>query len=192
MRCRTGGHVVSLDGPAKGARAWWLAVPVLLLLVVALALGLRKDPRYIPSPLVGKPFPAIAGQDLAGNPVTLQAGSDTRPLVVNVWASWCIACKAEHHVLMEVLPKYRQQVLAVGLDYRDDRVAAERWLKGLGDPYEWTFFDHQGLAGLELGVYGAPETFFVGRDGVIRHKHVGPLDADTLETWVQKLLEGGA
>lgn len=161
-------------------RSWWLALPPLLLaLLLLLLLGLREDPAEIPSPLVGKPFPLLAGETLEGGQASL-GGAWPRPTLVNVWASWCVACRQEHPVMVEAALTYAGRIDFIGLNYKDSKEDGKQWLERFGDPYQWSLFDAEGRAGLELGVYGVPETFFVSPAGLIVHKQVGPLDARTL------------
>jgi cytochrome c biogenesis protein CcmG/thiol:disulfide interchange protein DsbE len=160
-------------------KLWWLIVPGLVALIVLLAYGLTSDPRHIPSPLINKPFPQITGQSLRGEAVTL-GKSTGRPQVINVWASWCVSCRAEHTVLLRGARKYAANVDIIGINYKDQLVDARRWLSSLGNPYLWSFQDIQGRTGIELGVYGVPETFFVNRQGIIMHKIAGPLTDQSL------------
>lgn len=164
-------------------KLWWLIVPGLVALIALLAYGLTSDPRHIPSPLIGKPFPQIQGQNLRGEAVML-GRSNGRPQVINVWASWCVSCRAEHTVLLRGARRYAAEVDIVGINYKDQLANAQRWLSRLGDPYAWSFQDMQGRTGIELGVYGVPETFFVNRQGVIVHKIAGPLTDQTLQEGV--------
>jgi cytochrome c biogenesis protein CcmG/thiol:disulfide interchange protein DsbE len=163
----------------------YILVPILIVLLALLSFGLTNDPRYIPSPLIGKSFPVIEGIDLNGNKVTLGKIND-KPLVVNVWASWCVACRAEHKTMLRGSRKYADQIELIGIDYKDEMANGKRWLATLGNPYEWSFFDQKGRAGLELGVYGVPETFFVSTDGIIIHKHTGPLTDESFAEGIAK------
>ncbi len=153
-------------------------------LVVFLAIGLTLDPRRVPSPLIGKPAPefelplllnegTFSSKDLIGH-VTL----------VNIWASWCFACRQEHEVV-----KYlsRNGVRIIGINYKDEAADAKNWLSQLGNPYHQIAVDYDGRVAIDWGVYGAPETFLIGKDGIIRHKVIGPLSSidnvnDLLET----------
>jgi len=161
-------------------------IPIALfaLLGVLLWSGLALDPRKIPSPLIGKPLPAFALPTLA-NPKRSLSPNDLRGRVylLNVWASWCTACRQEHPVLLEIARQKGAPI--VGLNYKDQRADALSWLKDLGDPYETSIVDLEGRFGIELGVYGVPETFVIDKEGVIRYKHIGPV---TIETWQDKLL----
>mgnify|MGYP006287482919 CR=1 FL=1 len=160
-----------------------LPLGIFALLVGFLAVGLNLDPREVPSPLVGKPAPAFAGQRL-DDPETLLTAGDLREDVslFNVWASWCVSCRQEHPLLVELA---RDDVVPIyGLNYKDERRDALRWLASLGNPYRASVHDPDGRIGLDWGVYGVPETFVVDRAGIVRHKHTGPL---TVEVWEQEL-----
>lgn len=159
----------------------------LLTLLAMLALGLTRDPRTIPSPLVGKALPALTGTDLDGTPRTLAPAG--RPLVLNVWASWCVACLDEHGVLLAGAARWGGQADFAGIAYRDAVPDAQAWLARRGNPYAWVYADPAGRAGLELGVYGVPETFFVDAAGTIVHKHVGALTAQVLDAQLRALTD---
>lgn len=154
--------------------AWWLIIPVLMMLIGLLAYGLTSNPKRIPSPLIGKVFPTLQGKDLNGNTVTLGV-VDGKPTIVNVWASWCAACRSEHNVFLRGVRRYGDSISLVAINYKDELMNARRWLNNLGDPYQWSFHDLSGRAGLELGVYGVPETFFVNKHGIIVEKISAPL-----------------
>ena len=153
---------------------WWVIIPALILLVGLLGYGLTSNPKHIPSPLIGKAFPALQGKDLNGVDVTLGV-VDGKPTIVNVWASWCGACRAEHNVLLRGARRYGNSISLVAINYKDELPNARRWLSRLGDPYQWSFHDLSGRAGLELGVYGVPETFVIDKKGIVRLKHTGPV-----------------
>jgi len=169
----------------SGRRWALLILPVVVGLGMVLFVGLSRNPTEIPSPLVGKPLPAIAGVDLQGNQRQLPVNG--KPMLLNVWASWCSACVAEHSVIVAAAQKYSNQVDFVGLNYRDEHDAAQRWLARLGNPYLWSLADANGRAGIELGVYGAPETYFVDAGGVILDKKIGPLNAEELSNKLHDL-----
>lgn len=160
-----------------------LPLAVFLALVSLLAIGLTRDPRLVPSPLIGQPVPDFSLTDLQQPDRSLtQADLVGQVYLLNVWATWCVSCRAEHQVLMAIA---RQGEIPIyGLNYKDDRDEAVRWLQTLGDPYVTNLYDPEGHVGLDLGVYGTPESFLVDRAGIIVHKHVGPL---TLETWQKHL-----
>ncbi len=168
------------------------AIPIAIFALVGIMLGYAiwqmqtgaYSPRDIPSPLVGKPLPAFAFPSLAdpSRNVT-NATFRGQPFLLNVWASWCVACRSEHGFLLTLARE--QRVPIIGLNYKDLRNDALGWLKELGDPYQLSIADESGRFGIELGVYGVPETFLIDKDGVIRYKKIGPL---TPEAWTQKLL----
>ena len=167
-------------------------IPVALFAVLGLLLGYaiyemqRGDysPRTIPSPLIGKPLPALTLPTVADpkrevGPAQLRG----RVYLLNVWASWCVSCREEHPLLNELARN--KTVTLIGLNYKDQRVDALAWLKDMGNPYETSLSDLDGRFGIEIGVYGVPETFVIDKEGVIRYKHIGPLTPAALE---QKLL----
>ncbi len=152
-------------------------------LVVLLAVGLTLNPREVPSPLIGKPAPRFQLPTLENPNRTI--GADIfqgKVTLLNVWASWCVACRQEHPFLVELA---RQgEVAIIGLNYKDTRQAARNWLTNLGNPYEINAFDADGKVAIDWGVYGVPETFVIDPKGIIRYKHIGPI---TLQDWEQKL-----
>ena len=157
-------------------------IPALLFLVLTgfLFVGLYKDPSLIPSPLIGKPIPTFATSTLR-DPKKLITDKDIQGdyALINVWATWCGACKQEHSALVYLANKL--QVPIYGLNYKDDRAAAINWLQQYGDPYVVNIFDENGRIGIDFGVYGAPETFLVDGDGIIHHKLVGVMTPDVWE-----------
>jgi cytochrome c biogenesis protein CcmG/thiol:disulfide interchange protein DsbE len=157
-----------------------IPIGLFVALGVLLAVGLKLDPRKIPSPLVGKPLPAFTLTTLEDPQKTLTE-TDFRGQVVlfNVWASWCVACKQEHPVLVDLAR--RKLAPIVGLNYKDPRDAALAVLKADGNPYEVSLVDADGRVGIDWGVYGVPETFVVDKQGVIRHKHIGPITPEVIE-----------
>lgn len=166
------------------------ALPITLFAVIVafLAVGLKRDPRLVPSPLIGKPVPAFTLGTLADPARRLDgAGLGPGPYVLNVWASWCAACRVEHPLLNALAREQRFRI--IGLNYKDERDAAQAWLAERGNPYVLSLFDHEGRFGLDLGVYGVPETFVVDAGGTIIYKHVGPLDAATIEDVIVPLLD---
>lgn len=155
-------------------RAWvWPAL--FALLVALLALGLGRDPARVSSPLLGKPLPAFAAEDLARPGTPFDPGRLRGSWsLLNVWASWCATCRDEHAVLLELagqLPVY-------GVNHRDGRADALRWLEVYGDPYRASAFDPDGEVGIELGVYKVPESFLIDPDGVVRYRRAGALTAE--------------
>ena len=156
-------------------------LPLLVFVVLSafLAIGLKLDPKAVPSPLIGKPAPAFDLPQLAA-PDRRLAAQDLRGQVwlLNVWASWCVACQQEHPLLVEL--SKTGQVKLYGLNYKDKRDDALGWLRRFGDPYLQSVSDTEGLVGIDYGVYGVPETFVIDKQGVIRHKQIGPVTAESL------------
>ena len=146
-------------------------------LAAVLYFGLFRDPREVPSPLIGKPAPAFTLAQL-DNPSTNFSPADMKGKVwlLNVWASWCPNCKDEHPDLLDL--KRRNVVPIIGLNYKDKRDLGLDVLRKTGDPYTVNAFDPEGKAALDWGVYGAPETFLIDREGIIRAKHVGPISQE--------------
>jgi cytochrome c biogenesis protein CcmG/thiol:disulfide interchange protein DsbE len=156
-------------------------------MVCLLGAGLKLNPRDVPSPLVGKPAPAFRLPTLA-NPDTYVSAADLRGKVwiLNVWASWCVACRQEHPVLVEFART--SPVPVYGLNYKDTRAQALRWLGNFGDPYRQSLSDTDGLVGIDFGVYGVPETFVIDRDGVIQLKLTGPVTPQSLRDTILPLI----
>ncbi len=157
-------------------------------LVALLAVGLRLNPSEVPSPLIGKPAPAF-DLPLLGAPE--QRFSEKTMLgkvwVLNVWASWCPPCLAEHPVVSQFARS--GLVPIVGLNYKDTREDALPWLNRNGNPFQVVVFDADGRIGIDYGVYGVPETYVIDRGGVIRYKHIGPLTADVVQTKIEPLVK---
>ena len=158
-----------------------LPLAVFLLLAVLLYRGLFLDPAELPSALIGKPFPAFTLPSVEDPQKTLSAADIKGPALVNVWATWCVSCKVEHPVLNQLS---QRGVTIYGINYKDERAASLKWLKEFHNPYQLNIDDAQGTLGLDLGVYGAPETFLIDAQGIIRHKFVGVID-DTV--WQKQL-----
>jgi len=159
-------------------------VPLLLFVALALFLfrGLQLDPNELPSALVDKPFPNFQLTTLEDDkPVDREAVLGT-PSLFNIWATWCISCRVEHPYLQQLAD---QGITIYGINYKDQDDAARQWLKDLGNPYTLNLVDRDGSLGLDLGVYGAPETYFVDEKGVIRYRHVGVIDE---RMWRERLL----
>lgn len=149
-------------------------------LVVTFVAGLDNDPRLVPSPLIGKPAPSFALPPVAGRKSGLSS-ADLRGQVslVNVFASWCVACRDEHPLLLAL--KQQGIVPIEGIDYKDAPADAARWLTMMGDPYSRIGADVSGRVAIDWGVYGVPETFVVGPDGHIAYKQIGPITLEALE-----------
>jgi len=156
-------------------------------LVVLLGVGLELDPRLVPSPLVGKPVPDFSLPPVLGRELGLARTDLTgRASLVNVFASWCVACRHEHPLLLAL---DREGVVAIhGLNYKDRPADAAAWLDALGDPYTRTGADIDGQVGIEWGVYGVPETFVIDSSGRLVYKHVGPLTPVVLEEMILPLV----
>ena len=161
-------------------------VPLIIFaaLGLLLAYGLNLDPRKIPSPLIGKSLPAFSLPTVA-DPARKVGRDDMlgRVYLLNVWASWCVACRQEHPFLNELARN--KTVSIIGLNYKDKREDALGWLGSLGNPYELSLSDTDGRLGIDLGVYGVPETFVIDKQGVIRYKQIGPISP---EVWEKELL----
>jgi cytochrome c biogenesis protein CcmG/thiol:disulfide interchange protein DsbE len=167
-------------------------VPLVVLPVVWLMLqGLGRDPREIPSPLVGKPAPAFTLQTMDGGEVSL-AGYRGRPVLVNFWASWCFACIEEHRVLMEAQARYDGQFAIVGVLYQDRVEDARRFLVRYGDGGWPNLVDPAGTVALDYGVSGVPESFFVDAEGLIRYKQWGAVTWEVVERELSPLLAEAA
>lgn len=163
--------------------------PLALFLVLAgfLAVGLGLNPREVPSPLIDKPAPAFRAALLSSPGQTL-GPQDLRGKVwvLNVWASWCAPCREEHPLVVDFA---RRGVAPVyGLNYKDKPGAASDWLARLGNPYAASLVDPDGRIGIDYGVYGVPETFVIDRDGIVRHKHIGPLTPKALRDEIEPLV----
>ena len=155
-----------------------------LALLALLLYGLHTDPRRVPSPLIGKPLPDFQLPRLKDGDATVAARDlQGRVSLLNIWASWCVSCRHEHPLLLELAR--RREIAIYGLNYKDERAAALQWLRDLGDPYRMSAFDPAGGVGIDLGVYGVPETYLIDAQGVIRYKHIGPL---TQRDWERHLL----
>jgi len=161
-----------------------IPLAVFLLLVGFLAVGLRRDPREVPSPLIGKAAPPF-DLPLLGQPDKRFVPGEMRGKVwlLNVWASWCVSCREEHPVLVDLSKKAVLPIL--GLNYKDQNDDAQRWLKQFGNPYQLSVVDADGRIGIDYGVYGVPETYLIDGEGIIRYKQIGPLTQAILE---QKVL----
>jgi len=154
---------------------------IFILLVVLLAAGLKLDPKKVPSPFIGKPAPEFSLPTLYREDMLI--GNEQmkgRVWLLNVWASWCVSCRAEHKVItrlanMKLLP-------VVGLNYKDKRDDAKRWLAQFGNPYTVSAWDNKGKVGIDWGVYGVPESFVIDQSGVVRYKHIGPVTDESLQT----------
>jgi cytochrome c biogenesis protein CcmG/thiol:disulfide interchange protein DsbE len=161
---------------------WRYFLPLIIfgLLFMVLTIGMGdiregKNVSDLPSPLIDKPAPQFELPSLTDPSATVSTSDFSgRPVILNVWATWCVGCRQEHEFLLELsesgtIPVY-------GLNWRDNGPEAQRWLQQLGDPYVDTAFDEDGRVGIDWGVYGAPETFLIGPDGTVLYRHLGPLN----------------
>ncbi|MDK9557404.1 DsbE family thiol:disulfide interchange protein [Marinobacter sp. M216] len=167
-------------------KRFFLFLPLLIAVVLGVVLfaGIGKDPTKLESALVGKPVPAFSLKDL-NNPEAELDESLLRGEVqlLNVWGTWCPACRDEHDDLMWLAQD--KGISIVGLNYKDNRADALVWLERLGNPYRKTIYDPKGTLGFDLGVYGAPETFVIDASGVVRYRHVGVVNK---QVWQETLL----
>ena len=158
------------------------------ILVALLAIGLTMDPKKVPSPLIGKPAPEFT-LPMLHNQARKFSPEDLRGevWVLNVWASWCVSCRAEHKVITQLAETGLVKI--VGLDYKDDPSDGRRWLDQFGNPYYLSAVDLDGRVGIDWGVYGVPETFSIDKQGQIRHKHIGPVDEQALQEEIVPLIK---
>ena len=161
---------------------------ILLVLLYFLRAGLSLNPKEVPSPLIGKSAPAFSLPRL-DQPEQRISRDDMRGQVwmLNVWASWCVACRQEHPLLVQYAKQ--SQVPIYGLNYKDGRAAGMQWLADFGNPYAASVSDRDGRVGIDFGVYGVPETFVIDREGVIRYKQIGPLTPEVLRDTIEPLLK---
>lgn len=165
---------------------WWRLLPLIFLGILALFLwrGLSLQPNLLPSVLLNKPLPAFQLPNLLKPETQLTERTFMGEVaLVNVWASWCNSCHQEHHFLMTLAAK--NMIAIYGLNYRDEAAAALKWLDTLGNPYRQVAFDQKGTVAIDWGVYGAPETFLLDKQGIVRYRHVGVL---TEQVWQERLL----
>lgn len=163
------------------------------ILIGIFALGLGRDPRKLPSALLDKPAPEYALPNVRDPSATVGSADYAGQMVlVNIWATWCAGCRQEHDYLLELAA--RNEIPIYGIDWRDQRPEAIRWLEQLGDPYVNSAYDEDGRVGIDWGVYGAPETFLVGADGNVLYKHIGPMDESVWQREFQPRIaqHGGA
>lgn len=165
-----------------------LPLGLFIALVVFLGIGLGLNPREIPSPFIGKPAPAFKLTQLHEPDKTISPQDMVGKVwLLNVWASWCVSCRVEHPVLMDLA---RQGVVPIlGLNYKDKREAGAGWLRQFGNPYQLSAFDSDGRIGIDYGVYGVPETFVIDKLGVIRMKHIGPVTPEAITDKILPLIK---
>lgn len=164
-------------------------IPLALFIVLIgfLAVGLNRNPQEVPSPLINKPAPSFELVQLANRQKTFSPQSMKGQVwIFNVWASWCVACREEHPVLVEM--DKLQMAPIIGLDYKDKREDAMAMLSRYGNPYLLSAYDADGRVGINYGVYGVPETYVIDKEGIIRFKHIGPITMDLLNRKIVPLL----
>ncbi|MCW8965374.1 MAG: DsbE family thiol:disulfide interchange protein [Candidatus Pacearchaeota archaeon] len=167
---------------------WLIPLLIFIIISVFLGIGLTRDPRYVPSPLIDKPvpvfnFPAVQGRELGLSDKDLHGEVS----LVNVFASWCVACREEHPFLMNL--SRVGEIPIHGLNYKDEPPDAAAWLDQFGDPYTRTGADIDGRVGIDWGVYGVPETFVISKDGRIAHKHIGPITQQKWDETIQPIIQ---
>lgn len=168
-------------------KRWFWPLAIFLVMVVFLGLGLSRNPREVPSPLIGKAAPAFT-LPLLHEPDRTFSQKDTagKVWILNVWASWCAPCREEHPLWVELA---KQKTIPIyGLNYKDKRADSMAWLQRYGDPYVLSVSDVQGRIGIDYGVYGVPETYVIDKQGVIRFKHVGPVTPGVLQDKILPLV----
>lgn len=173
---------------AKAAR-YYISLAVFLVVGIFLAFGLKLNPRLVPSPLIDKPAPDFSLPRLFQPEKTFAPGElEGQVWVLNVWASWCVACRQEHDVIKRLADSNPAPI--IGLNYKDAVPDAMRWLGQLGNPYKLSVVDADGQVGIDWGVYGVPETFVIDDKGLIRYKHIGPISAEDAEGIILPLIKG--
>lgn len=168
--------------------AFLIPLVALIALAAVLAVGLNRDPREVPSPLIGKPAPAFSLSRL-DDPGRTVSRDDLlgKVWMLNVWASWCVACREEQPTLVAFARK--GLIPIYGLNYKDQRDDGLAWLARFGNPYTSSLFDGEGRVGIDFGVYGVPETFIIDKTGTIRLKHIGPLTPEVIATEIEPMIK---
>jgi len=168
---------------------WYVPLGVFVILAVFLAVGLTLKPREIPTPFIGRQAPEFKLSQLHDFQKTFSpADMKGKVWMLNVWASWCVACRAEHPILLEMAR--RGDLNIYGLNYKDQPNEAKTWLvQQGGNPYAVNAVDFDGRVGIDYGVYGVPETFVIDQQGIIRHKVIGPITREELNTKLLPLIK---
>jgi cytochrome c biogenesis protein CcmG/thiol:disulfide interchange protein DsbE len=180
-------HAIDHEAPAFRRAAWLTPLLVFAAVAAFLGIGLTLNPREIPSPLIGKAVPQFALPPVRGRTLGLSSGDLKGDVsLVNVFASWCVACREEHPIFLQL---QREKFVPIhGLNYKDRPEDAARWLDTLGDPYMRTGADRNGRVAIDWGVYGVPETFVVDRNGRIAYKHIGAITPKVLQEKLRPLI----
>ncbi|HXZ49900.1 MAG TPA: DsbE family thiol:disulfide interchange protein [Usitatibacter sp.] len=170
------------------ALRYLIPLAVFAALVGFFAVGLTRDPHEVPSPFIGKPAPAFKLARLHEGDQTF-GPEEMRGKVwlLNVWSSWCVSCRVEHPLLVEMSRDHLVPI--VGLDYKDKREDGLQWLSRHGNPYLLSACDDEGKVGIDYGVYGVPETFVIDKQGIIRYKQIGPITPEALEKTILPLVK---
>ncbi len=167
-------------------------VPFVIFVVLGLFLyvGLHLNPREVPSPFINKPAPAFSLSRLQDFQQKFSPQDNLNKVwLLNVWASWCVACRQEHPLLVQLKKQGGGNLEFYGLNYKDRPEDARRWLDQLGDPYQFSVVDFDGRVGIDYGVYGVPETFVIDKQGIIRHKVIGPITPAILSNCLTPLTQ---
>ncbi|MBX9902580.1 MAG: DsbE family thiol:disulfide interchange protein [Burkholderiaceae bacterium] len=168
-------------------RRFLLPLGIFIGLVIFLGIGLNLNPKEVPSPLIGKPAPQFSLTSLSDPSKVISPKQMLGQVwMLNVWASWCVACRYEHPILIEMAKK--SLVPIIGLDYKDVRADGLNWLAQFGNPYQDSAFDEDGRVGIDYGVYGVPETFLIDKQGIIRLKHIGPITPEVITQKLQPMI----
>ena len=165
-----------------------IPLAIFVVLLVFLAIGLTRDPSQIPSPLIGKPAPNFTAPVL-GKPGESFNNKDMlgKVWLLNTWASWCVACRVEHPLLVEFVKTNPLPI--IGLDYKDKEADGKQWLARYGDPYTRAIVDADGRIAIDFGVYGVPESFLIDKAGIIRYKQIGPFTEEALRDKLVPLIK---
>jgi len=169
-------------------KAFYIPLGLFVILVIILSIGLTRDPRTIPSPLINKPAPEFTLPLLYRQAETFSPQQMRGKVwLLNVFASWCSGCRAEHHFLMQMarIPG----VNLYGLNYKDVPLDGKKWLEQFGNPYKSVAKDINGRVGIDWGVYGVPETFVIDKQGIIRYKQIGPIDQKAINETLLPLIK---
>ena len=173
---------------ARSTTSYLLPLGIFIALAALLFYGLRLDPRKVPSPLIDKPAPAFTLESLSEPGKSISSDIlKGRMSLVNVWASWCPSCRQEHGELVRIAQE--SDVQMIGFNWKDERPAALEMLRTFGNPYALSVYDPDNKVGIDWGVYGAPETFVVDAEGIIRHKRIGPIDRKVWQEEIVPVIE---